>query len=186
MRVAFVYPTKIKKDSFFGFVLPSMALERLAAAVEDIAECELFDARFENKLMDEIVRFDPAVVCVNVKTTLYSKQSYDAADSIKKRIPGAVIVLGGLHATSCPEEALAHGDFVITGEGENSLREFILGVPKEKIGGLAYKSGGKITVNQKIEPPACMDSLKPPARHLRKPGYIYSAAGLIKMDLLET
>lgn len=186
MRVAFVYPTKIKKDSFFGFLLPSMALERLAAAVEDVAECELFDARFENDLIGEIVRFKPDIVCVNVKTTLYSRQSYEAADSIKKMVPGAVTVLGGLHASSCPEEALGHGDFVITGEGENSLREFVLGAAKEKIGGLVYKSGGKTVINKKNDPPAVMDSLKPPARHLRKPHYVYSAAGLIKMDLLET
>ena len=116
-RIAFVYPAYIKKDSFFGFVLPSLALERLAAAVEDIAECAIFDARFEKDLINEVARFHPDIICVNVKTTVYSKICYDAARALKSSVPGAVIVLGGLHASSCPEEALAHGDYVICGEG---------------------------------------------------------------------
>lgn len=185
-RIAFVYPALIKKDSFFGFVLPSLALERLAAAVEDIAECALFDARFEKDLTNEVARFRPDIICVNVKTTVYSKICYDAASELKSLIPGAVIILGGLHASSCPEEALEHGDYVICGEGEISLRKFVEGEPPENIGGLVYKTGGVTVKNKKAEPPADMDILKPPARHLRKPYYNYSAAGLIKMDLLET
>ncbi|HBC76795.1 MAG: hypothetical protein A2008_12005 [Candidatus Wallbacteria bacterium GWC2_49_35] len=185
-RIAFVYPASIKKDSFFGFVLPSLALERLAAAVEDIAECALFDARFEKDLINEVARFRPDIICVNVKTTVYSKICYDAARALKNSVPGVIIVLGGLHASSCPEEALEHGDYVICGEGEISFRKFVEGDAPENIGGLVYKTGGATVKNKKAAPPADMDILKPPARHLRKPYYNYSAAGLIKMDLLET
>jgi hypothetical protein len=46
-KVALIFPTHIAKDAFFGWLLPSIALERLAAAIEDVAEVELFDARFE-------------------------------------------------------------------------------------------------------------------------------------------
>lgn len=185
-KIAFVYPALIKKDSFFGFLLPSLGLERLAAAVEDIAECSLFDARFEKDLPGAVAAFGPDIVCVNVKTTLYSGVCYDAARALRAKLPGAVFVAGGLHASACPEEALECCDFVIRGEGEAALRKFVEGAPHETIGGLAYKKDGKIALNPMDEPPADMDALKPPARHLRKPHYNYSAAGLIKMDLLET
>ncbi len=185
-KAAFVYPALIKSDSFFGFLLPSLALERLAAAVEDIAVCELFDARFEKNMIDKIAAFSPDIVCLNVKTTLYSAQAYAAAAAIKNKIPGVKIIAGGLHASSCPLEAISHCDFVIRGEGERGLREFIEGAPLESIGGLVYRNKGEVVINELGPPVADMDVLKPPARHLRKPYYNYSAAGLISMDLLET
>ena len=46
-RVALVFPYTIQKHSFFGMVLPALGLDRLGAEVEDIAQVELFDARFE-------------------------------------------------------------------------------------------------------------------------------------------
>ncbi len=185
-NVAFVYPVLIKSDSFFGFLLPSLALERLAAAVEDIAVCELFDMRFEKNMIDKIAAFSPDIVCLNVKTTLYSGQAYAVAGALKSRMPGVKIIAGGLHASICPLEAISHCDFVIKGEGETSFREFIEGAPLESIGGLVYRDKGEIIINKMSEPAVDMDSLKPPARHLRKPYYNYSAAGLIAMDLLET
>jgi radical SAM superfamily enzyme YgiQ (UPF0313 family) len=176
----------IKSDSFFGFLLPSLALERLAAAVEDIAACELFDMRFEKNMIDKIAAFSPDIVCLNVKTTLYSAQAYAAAKAIKSKMPGVKIIAGGLHASICPLEAVSHCDFVIRGEGERGLREFIEGAPLESIGGLVYRDKGEVIINEMSAPAEDMDLLKPPARHLRKPYYNYSAAGLMAMDLLET
>ncbi len=185
-KVALVYTAHIKKDSFFGFRLPSLGLERLGAAVEDICDIELFDIRFEPDLIFKITEFCPDIVAVNVKTTVYSSKSYEIAKEIKNRLPKTKIVMGGLHATSCPMEALEHSDLVICGDGEDSFRMIVEGVENSKIPGLVYRHNGEAFKNKPAEPEYNMDRLKPPARHLRKPYYNYSAAGLIKMDLLET
>lgn len=185
-KVALVFPTAIRKDSFFGFLLPALGLERLGGAVEDIADAELFDMRFEPDAISRIAAKKFDFVAVNVKTTLYSKKSYETARKIKYALPRAKVVTGGLHATLCPNEALEYSDFVIRGDGEGSFRKLVAGEDPAKIPGLVYRSAGRAVANDMADPPVNMDILKPPARGLRKPGYDYSAAGLIKMDLLET
>ena len=105
-RVALAFPATILPNSFFGFVLPSLGLERLGAAVEDLAEVELFDARFERSLVAAVASFSPDFVAISAKTTMYSAKSYVVADELRKLLPKAKLIMGGLHATSCPEEAL--------------------------------------------------------------------------------
>jgi len=185
-KVALVYPTTIEKDSFFGFLLPALGLERLGAAAADIADVELFDMRFEPEAISRIVAGKFDFVAVSVGTTLYSKKSYAAARDIKYALPRAKVVTGGLHATLCPNEALEYSDFVILGDGEESFKKLVSGEDAARIPGLVYRSAGRAAKNEMAEPPVNMDDLRPPARGLRKPGYDYSAAGLIKMDLLET
>ena len=63
------------------------------------------------------------------------------------------VIIGGAHPTFLPDEALDYADFVIRGEGENSLVELLehmdKGVPHlEDIKGLSYRDGeGKIVHN---------------------------------------
>lgn len=185
-RVALVFPTPIHTDSYFGYVLPALGLERLAAAIEDLAEVELFDGRFERDLVAAVVAMRPDVIAVSVKTTMYCRLSYDVARQLRERLPGAKIVLGGLHATSCPEEAIEYGDFVVRGEGEEAFRKLIQGTDPGSIPGLVFRGPDGLVLNPMAAPIADLDALKPPARHLRKPHYRYAAAGLIPMDLLET
>ncbi|SRR6266568_1296214 len=185
-KVALVFPTTIRPNAFYGMTLPALGLERLGAAVEDIAEVELFDARFEPRLVDEVKRFNPDVVALNVKTTMYANQSYETGRQIRKALPEVKMVTGGLHATACPEETLAFADFSIRGEGEISFRKLIEGEKTEEIPGLVFRNGGSVQRNAMGAPATNLDGFKPPARNLRKPHYRYSAGRLIPMDLLET
>jgi radical SAM superfamily enzyme YgiQ (UPF0313 family) len=182
-----VYPTLIKPDAFFGFLLPPLGLERLAAAIEDIADVRLLDLRFEPDWLNAARSFRPDVIGVNVKTTLYSGRSYHVADRLRSALPDARVILGGLHASCVPDEALAHGDAVVIGDGEQAMREIVAGHPLAEIAGLAYRDPGG---NRHLTLPRALlknlDELPPPARHLRPKNYRYAAAGLIPMDLLET
>ncbi|MBF0544958.1 MAG: B12-binding domain-containing radical SAM protein [Candidatus Riflebacteria bacterium] len=187
-RVLLVYPTPIKQDAFFGFVLPPLGLEKLAANIEDISHVRILDLRFEgDNWLSEAIEFNPDIIGINVKTTLYSSLSYYISDRLKHAIPGATIVLGGLHASSIPEEAVQHGNAVIIGEGERSFRLIVEKADWTTIPGLVYKSAnGEVHKGPSPEFVESIDLLPPPARHLRKNYYNYSAANLIKMDLLET
>jgi radical SAM superfamily enzyme YgiQ (UPF0313 family) len=74
---------------------------------------------------DEVVRrFDPErdlkdvdLVGISVDSRT-ARRSYDIADAYRRR--GVKVVLGGIHATACPEEAQEHADSVVVGEAEDA------------------------------------------------------------------
>lgn len=185
-RVALVFPGRIAPDAFFGFLLPSLGLERLGAAVEDVADVALFDRRFEADLPRAVAAFRPDLVALNVKTTLYAQEAYEAGRAIRRAVPAARMIAGGLHATASPLETLEHCHALVRGDGERPFRDLALGIPDAQIPGLVYRACGAPRLNPMAPPEPDMDPLRPPARHLRPARYRYAAAGLIPMDLLET
>ena len=64
---------------------------------------------------------------------------------------GKKVVFGGPHVTFLPDEALAHGDFVVRGEGEETLPELLDTLQGQKalngISGLSYWEEGKTSHN---------------------------------------
>jgi radical SAM superfamily enzyme YgiQ (UPF0313 family) len=64
---------------------------------------------------------------------------------------GKKVVFGGPHVTFLPDEALAHGDFVVRGEGEETLPELLDTLQSQKtlkdISGLSYWEEGKTNHN---------------------------------------
>lgn len=186
-RVLLVFSTPIRPDAFFGYLLPPLGLERIAASIEELAETRLLDLRFDENWLEIARAFDPDVIGINVKTTLYASKSYFVADRLRSLLPRATVVLGGLHASSIPEESLQHGHIVAIGEGEETMREIVGGRPWISISGIIFRDEEGKTVSNPLRPLLKnLDELPPPARHLRPSHYSYAAAGLIKMDLLET
>jgi len=185
-KVALVFPTKIRHDAFYGFVLPPLGLERIAAHLEDIALVEIFDLRFEKNIISAMKKFAPTIIGINIKTTMHAQANYRLAVHIRENFPHATIVMGGLHATHCYQEALQYSDYVIRGDGELSFRQFVEGIAPDKIAGLCYKKDDELITNPLATPAESLDLLLPPARHLRKKKYYYGAYPLFRMDLLES
>ncbi|MFH1618897.1 MAG: radical SAM protein [bacterium] len=79
-------------------------------------------------------------------TTSIINNSYRIAEIIKACHPDAKIVMGGVHVTALPEEALEKKsvDFVIRGDGEKTLLDLVTGCPVDGITGLSYTRGGEI------------------------------------------
>ena len=73
------------------------------------------------------------------------------------------MVFGGPHVTFVPEEALEHGDYCITGEGETGLPLLVealnTGRPLSEVPGLAWREGGVIRKNPVAPPIEDLDSL---------------------------
>ena len=72
----------------------------------------------ETALVDEQtdpIRFDGDAFGFSVSTQ-NSKAVYDHADTL--RAAGRKVILGGIHVTVCPEEAMRHADAIVTGEAE--------------------------------------------------------------------
>lgn len=73
------------------------------------------------EIQDEAVRdidFDYPADLVGISImTCYAPRAYQIAAEFRKR--GVKVVLGGVHPTYCSEEALQHGDAIVTGEAED-------------------------------------------------------------------
>ena len=94
--------------------LPSLSLLTLAALTPDDVETEYVDVPHINDLnVDRLPHYDA------VGISSYSAQigeAYALADCLRGR--GTKVILGGPHVTALPDEAAAHADAVVLGEGE--------------------------------------------------------------------
>ncbi|MFB3880250.1 MAG: radical SAM protein [Armatimonadota bacterium] len=81
----------------------------------------------EVQVVDEAVRdIDFSVEADLVGITAFTSsapRAYDVADAFRRR--GVPVVLGGMHASACPEEALEHCDAVVIGEAEGKWPQLL-------------------------------------------------------------
>src|SRR5271154_2609934 len=106
------YP-KDPRTSFGKHVLtPTLALTSVAGATPDNWTIEYFD---ENLLQGRPPEDPlPEVVGITVHLT-FAQRAYELARWYRER--GSLVVLGGLHALSCPEEVAPHADALAIGDG---------------------------------------------------------------------
>ncbi|KPK90317.1 MAG: hypothetical protein AMJ94_09735 [Deltaproteobacteria bacterium SM23_61] len=115
MRVALIAPAPasyIWRKKRVAFTLPPMALPLLAAVTPPGVEVRLIDETVEEvdlKLEADLVGFSVM--------TATAPRAYQLADHFRSR--GIQVVMGGVHPSSLPEEALQHSDAVVMGEGES-------------------------------------------------------------------
>jgi len=82
---------------------------------------------YDVRIVDEetgALSFNPTPELVGITTTAASaERAYEIADAF--RASGAVVVMGGVYASSRPDEALEHADSVVIGEAEGVWRTFL-------------------------------------------------------------
>lgn len=92
---------------------PKLSLPTIAAYTPE---------NWEVEIQDEAVReidFEYPADMVGISImTCYAPRAYEVAAEFRKR--GVPVVLGGVHPTYCPDEALQHCDAIVTGEAEDS------------------------------------------------------------------
>jgi radical SAM superfamily enzyme YgiQ (UPF0313 family) len=75
-----------------------------------------------------------------------ANRTYKLASQLKKKNPKMITIIGGEHATQFIEESLDHMDFVIRGEGDESILELIAAIKKggpfTGISGVSYRQNG--------------------------------------------
>lgn len=76
-------------------------------------------------------------------TTSTAPEAYRIADKVRAK--GIPVVIGGPHVTFLPEEGLAHADYVVRGEGEETLIALVDALEQgkgwDRIAGLSYWNG---------------------------------------------
>lgn len=95
--------------------LPSLGLLTLAGLTPDRHEVAYFEAR--DVAAADALPGDFDLVAIS-SLTAQIRDAYAIADRL--RAAGTMVVLGGLHATACPDEVLQHCDAVVVGEGETA------------------------------------------------------------------
>jgi radical SAM superfamily enzyme YgiQ (UPF0313 family) len=96
--------------------LPSLGLLTLAGMLPDDWTCSYQEVTsIDDDLVQLLVRQRPQLVAMSALTAS-AQLAYSLADRL--RAENLATVFGGLHATTCADEAVAHFDAVCTGEGE--------------------------------------------------------------------
>lgn len=115
-------------------------------------------------------RVKPEILGISAYTETYPNAQLIAAQA-KEFDAGVATVFGGPHPSIMPEEVLAHlsADFVVTGEGEETLAELAAvlaeGGDVASVRGLSWKRDGEIVVNER-RPLLEADAVGLPARDL--------------------
>ena len=96
--------------------LPSLSLLTLAAHTPENWEAEYREIdELTDDAADQIASAGYDVVAISALTARVL-DAYEIADQLREA--GVTVVLGGLHVSALPEEALAHADAVVVGEAE--------------------------------------------------------------------
>lgn len=91
---------------------PKLSLPVLAAYTPETWHVDLVDEAVED------VDFDLPCDLVGLSImTCYAPRAYEIAAEFRKR--GKTVVMGGVHPTYCPDEALHHADAIVCGEAED-------------------------------------------------------------------
>ena len=103
-----------------------LALPTLAALTPPDLEVILIDENVEP------INFDEKVDLVGITSmTSLAPRAYEIADEFRCR--GTKVVLGGIHASMLPEEAIQHADSVVIGEAEETWPQLIRDFKEDRL-----------------------------------------------------
>jgi anaerobic magnesium-protoporphyrin IX monomethyl ester cyclase len=192
MRILLINPPWVTRKgnvwNNIACVMPPLGLGWMAAALERHGHnVTILDAHAERIPFDRLPsylrqssRFD--LVGITATTALIFNAIH-IAQLVKAHWPETLVVLGGVHPTVLPEEALADPavDVVVRGEGENTLLDLADGKPLETIPGVSYRPDKNVYKhNPDRELIHDLDSLGIPAYHLLPMDKYYPSAGAAK------
>jgi radical SAM superfamily enzyme YgiQ (UPF0313 family) len=115
LRLLLIQPSQILEGGRIfkanKLMFPRLSLPVLASLTPSDTEVQIVDEHFEN------VPFDSPADLVGISfMTPQAPRAYQIGDEYRTR--GKAVVMGGVHASELPEEALQHSDAVVVGEAE--------------------------------------------------------------------
>jgi radical SAM superfamily enzyme YgiQ (UPF0313 family) len=111
---------------------PRLSLPLLASLTPVGTQVEIIDEHFEEIFFDT-----PADLIGIGFMTLHAPRAYQIGDEFRKR--RKKVVMGGVHASTLPEEALEHADAVVVGEAEEIWLKVLEDFKNGNLGGI-YRS----------------------------------------------
>ena len=105
-------PYRMTANERRAFWFPKLSLPVIAGYTPPNWEVRLID-----EAVEEITGEEPCDLVGISIMTCYAPRAYELAAEFRKR--GKTVVLGGVHPTYCPEEALQNCDAIVCGEAED-------------------------------------------------------------------
>jgi radical SAM superfamily enzyme YgiQ (UPF0313 family) len=119
MEIGLTLPGVVERSKVIA-ALPSLGLLTLAGMTPARHECRYIEVQDIRELPSLPADFD-LVAISSFSAQIF--EAYELAD--RYRAAGVPVVLGGLHVSVLPQEALAHADAVVVGEGETTWLEVL-------------------------------------------------------------
>lgn len=150
-KIIFIEPKSPGYHIYSKWGLPRLGTLILGAILQNHGyKVKIFIEEIKGIDIDEI--FDADAVGISTITST-APRAYEMARQIKKL--GIPVFMGGPHVTFMTDEALKYCDYVLRGEAEDSILDFVRfledGKGVEDIKGLSYRVGHHI-VNNEIAP----------------------------------
>ena len=144
-------------ESVAGFSSLPLGLAYLASVLRERYEVKIVDSNALGYGMEDVRRelkkFYPDVVGITC-TTPSVPQAYKVAKLAKQVREDCLVILGGPHVSFLPVQTLKeceYVDVVVKGEGEETMKELIEAVEKEKpledVRGITFRKGNRIVDN---------------------------------------
>jgi len=137
-------------------VAPPLGLAVLASLTPPEIEVSLTDENLGS------VDFDRPVDLVGISAATHTvSRAYQLADAFRSR--GVKVVLGGIHPTALPEEAVQHADAVVVGEAEEVWPQLLVDL----------QAGRLQTVYRHPERPVLINTPTPRRDLFQRDGYLF-------------
>ena len=117
--------------------------------------------------LDHAADSKPDALCLSAMSYEFPR-ARQFAQALRARIPGCPVIMGGIHATTDPESCLDVADFVVRGEGEETLVDLLecLGSPDRdglsQVKGIVYRHNGGILRTDVRQPLQDLDAIPVP------------------------
>ena len=164
-------------------VFPPTGLEYIATNMKDlVGKVTLLDLRYEKEYqnietLSDFIKNEIDLVCISIT---WNSQFNSICNLISKLPDQVTTVVGGYKATEEVEfllEKCLHIDLIVRGEGEETIREVVTGLPYGDILGLSYRQNGTL-IHNKPRPLPDISALAFPDRSLRKQDYHWIQNGV--------
>jgi anaerobic magnesium-protoporphyrin IX monomethyl ester cyclase len=134
LRVALVVPSTFKQEEtptrrslkLTGICAP-LNLAALASYIrmkKPYVVLKIIDGVLGIDVTDELFKFQPNIIGVTACTP-QAPNAYALGDMLQKNRPDILTVMGGVHASALPNEAIEHFNCVVVGEGELAFTKII-------------------------------------------------------------
>lgn len=136
-----------------------------------------FGASYES-IANEVKELQPDLVGISSLFSPYYREALKTAETIKK-VLNVPVLMGGSHVSACPELMLSdpNVDFIIRGEGEKPICDFLYEFQNEKryalVDSLGWKENGRLNLNPIGENFSIQELPPPDLSSLSKEHYLF-------------
>lgn len=179
MKILLLFPPLLGEERYgklarAGSYLPPLGLLYIAAVLEEKHSVRVIDGSVGKITSEDIKRvitdWKPDIVGLTSYTSTFYKVA-NLCEMVKKINHTIITIIGGPHATACPDDSIKseYVDYVVVGEGEKTIKELVETIESKgdisTVKGIYYKKDKVVFSTPRQERLTDLDILPYPARH---------------------